>query len=112
MTKTKQINWTVKPEDRQVITEIAKRATALAAKHDGVYPMLEAQMDVTAAHANGMPLCLDRLLAADDFNFAHDVFGIRRHLNRQTGQLENFFVPRFASPERPVTRKRASSQAV
>jgi hypothetical protein len=27
---------------------------------------------------------------------AHDVFGIRQNLNRKTGQLENFFVPRYA----------------
>ena len=26
----------------------------------------------------------------------HDVFGIRKHINRRTGELENHFVPRFA----------------
>ena len=40
-------------------------------------------------HAAGM-------LAADDFNFGHDVFGIYRHLDRTTGKLMNCFVPRFA----------------
>ncbi len=44
-----------------------------------------------------MPLRLADLLAADDFNFAHDVFGIMRHIDRRTGRLDNHFVPRFCS---------------
>lgn len=53
-------------------------------------------MDITACHANGCPLKLRELLAAEDFNFAHDVFGIRRHLNRETAQLGDYFMLRFA----------------
>jgi hypothetical protein len=45
-----------------------------------------------------MPLDLDKLLTADDFNFSHDVFGIARHINRRTGEIEDFFVPRCAAP--------------
>lgn len=39
------------------------------------------------------------LLPADDFNFAHDVAGIRRRINRTTGKLENYFLPRFAQKQ-------------
>ena len=35
-------------------------------------------------------------LAADDADFAHDVGGIQNHINRDTGELEDCFVPRFA----------------
>lgn len=56
---------------------------------------LNLQMDLSAVHAK-MPLKLAELATADDFNFAHDVAGIVGHLNRQTGELEDFFVPRFA----------------
>lgn len=52
-------------------------------------------MDITAAH-KVCPLKLEQLLAADDANFSHDVFGIRRHLNRETLQIEDYFLPRFA----------------
>lgn len=55
-------------------------------------------MDIIATHANGCPLRLLGLLEADAFNFTHDVCGIRRHLNRNTGKLENCFVPRYAMP--------------
>lgn len=41
-------------------------------------------------------LDLQRLLEADDFNFAHDIIGIQTNINRGTKKFENFFVPRFA----------------
>ena len=63
------------------------------------YKAMDCDMDITACHANGNPLRLAELLSADDFNFCHDVLGIRRHINRETGQLENCFVPRFSCPE-------------
>jgi hypothetical protein len=55
-------------------------------------------MDVTATHANGNPLRLADLLAADDFNFAHDMSGIANCLDRDTGHLTRNFRPRFSVP--------------
>lgn len=57
--------------------------------------VLEVNMDVAAVHAQ-TPLQLSALAEADDFNFAHDMLGIRSHLNRSTGVLEDCFIPRFA----------------
>ena len=54
-------------------------------------------MDLSATHAV-TPLRLGDLLAADDFHFAHDVFGIMRHIDRRTGRLDDHFVPRFCAP--------------
>jgi hypothetical protein len=42
------------------------------------------------------PLRLCEMLDADDFNFAHDIFGIYSHFNRETKRLENGFLPRFS----------------
>lgn len=81
-----------------LIVEIAKRAVDLANNLAVPYHRLDAQMDVTACHANGCPLDLKGLLEADDTNFVHDVFGIRRHLDRETGKLLDCFVPRYAIP--------------
>jgi len=53
-------------------------------------------MDLTACHANSNALGLDRIIIADDFNFVHDVFGIRAHLDRETGKLRDCFIPRFS----------------
>lgn len=53
-------------------------------------------MDLTACHANGCPLDLEKMLTARDFDFAHDVLGISRHISRKTGRLKHHFFPRCA----------------
>lgn len=83
-------------EDARLIDEIAARAAGYAASIGIVYPVVDARMDLTAVHANGCPLRLPQLLAANEFDFAHDVLGIRKHLNRQTAQFFDHFHPRFA----------------
>ena len=96
-----QIIWKVSEKDQDLAHEIAKRAVEWIAASDVeiTYSLLHAEMDILATHANGNPLKLQELLDADEDNFLHDVFGIRRHLNRRTGELEDFFVPRFSQPE-------------
>ncbi len=79
-----------------VIAKIAKRAVAMAGSGNE-YPHMDALMDIEACHSNGCPLKLDALLAADDVNFAHDVFGIRRHIDRETGKLGDCFSPRYSA---------------
>ncbi len=39
-------------------------------------------------------------LAADDMDFRHDFIGIQCNMNRETGRIENLFVPRFSSTKR------------
>ncbi len=96
---TQQISFDVSEYDETLISDIADRAFDLIRKHGGQVSKLDTIMDLTAVHANGNPLRLEDLLAADDFNLLHDVCGIERHLNRKTGQLENHFSPRFSKRE-------------
>lgn len=77
------------------ISEIAKRANALATSYDIDYPVLVAFMDLDNANKH-IPLDLDKLMQFNEQNFGHDIFGIRRHLNRDTKELENCFLPRSA----------------
>lgn len=60
---------------------------------------LSLRMDLAAVNAT-CPLDLDRL-AFDfpAFDFCHDVAGIVRHLDRETGELGGCFLPRCALPE-------------
>ena len=90
------IKWTNSQEEMELESKIAKRAYSMALSAGFKYEVTGAIMDIDACHNNGCPLKLQELLDADDFNFAHDVFGIRQHINRQTGKLENCFVPRYA----------------
>lgn len=98
------ISFTVTKPETLTIAKIVDRAQALFAREDRQLDRMSAMMDITACHANGCPLDLDRLLAADDFNLLHDVLGIARHLDRDdtsptAGQLLDCFLPRFAKRE-------------
>lgn len=92
----KEISFTVSMQDSDLIHRIVKRAVKEAESIGSNYAQMDCEMDITATHANGCPLRLSELLKADKFNFCHDIFGIRGHLNRTTGKLENCFLPRFA----------------
>ena len=92
-----EVSFKTTAHEFRVIAKIADRARAMEKAHGGrLRSAQDWQMDISATHANGNPLRLDALLEADDFNFAHDVFGICRHLDRETGKLTGFFVPRFS----------------
>lgn len=84
------INWTTTNQDRQLIKAVAGRAKELLPDAD----IVDLKMDVTACHLNGTPLNLKRLLGFDDFNFLHDIVGIARHIDRNTGVITNQFLPR------------------
>lgn len=93
------LNWAVNADDQASITSIGYRAEDLSKRlgqrGPALYNRRDAMMDVTATHNNGCALQLANLLAAQDGDFAHDVFGIRRFLNRDTGQLMCNFNPRY-----------------
>ncbi len=101
MAKSDEINFTVNPRERDIINQIVNRAwrDLQGARHHDKFTKLDLNMDITAVHCNGNPLRLEALRDADDFNFTHDILGIRRHLNRDTGKLENHFRPRFSERE-------------
>jgi hypothetical protein len=100
MAKTQaEISFDATPTERALVRKIARRARViyLAARVDRSAADIE--MDLVATHANGNPMDFEKLLDADDFNLMHDVGGIGRHLNRETGELEDFFSPRFSKRE-------------
>lgn len=93
------ISFNVTEKEAGVIHSIAVRANREVFNGWTTQTILDTEMDITATHANGCPLDLDKLLAADKFNFAHDVGGIRKHLDRNTGQLRDCFLPRCAKKQ-------------
>lgn len=84
------ISFQASKEDHETIARIVDRALMVRRDMD----RLSLNMDLTACHANGHPLNLEKLLKAPDFDFAHDVFGIVRHIDRDTGKLTRCFSPR------------------
>ena len=88
-------------DEMLLIQRIVKRFRSESESHR-LWPsgLMELEMDITAVHCNGCPLDLSKLLAAPAFDFAHDIRGIQSHINRATGCLEDFFLPRCARPQR------------
>ncbi len=91
------ISFDTTREEMVLIGKISKRAVKMSKAFGSRVDKTQFDMDITATHANGCPLRLADLLAADDFNFSHDVFGIYRHLDRTTGKLKDSFLPRFTN---------------
>lgn len=92
----KEIKWNATKEEIHVISRIADRAVKIAKDIGASYKKMDVIMDIETIHCNGNTLKLHDLLTADDINFMHDVFGIRRHIDRKTGQLKNCFLPRYS----------------
>lgn len=82
-------------EERLIVRKIAQRAMRRYQELGQHHPVVQIEMDIQAVHQEIVPLRLADLLAANDFNFMHDIDGIRNCLNRSTITLEGYFVPRF-----------------
>ena len=94
--------FTATREEKRIIRKIAARAVSAAVDARIDYDLQSAWMDIEACHCNGMPLGLQKLFDADDGTFGHDVFGIRRYLDRTSGKITQCFVPRCALPKNQV----------
>jgi hypothetical protein len=84
--------------DKKYFTTIHKivlRAEKMAEKLGYHIDRLTMTIDLDKANDN-FPIDFGALLKAKDGDFAHDVFGIRKHMNRKTGKIEDCFLPRYA----------------
>jgi len=93
---SKKIRFDVSKEEAKIIASIARRVAKIAKEHGIRINQIDTRMDITATHMNGCKLRLVDMWAADEFNLMHDVMGIRDHINRKTGKLGRYFLPRFA----------------
>jgi hypothetical protein len=82
-------------DELELVSKCAKRASNLAKHYGCDYKVIDAHMDLSHAK-DQVPIDLQALLDSDDGTFGHDMFGIRRHMNRATGKLEGCFLPRTA----------------
>ena len=83
----------------QKIERIAGYVMACAKDYDLKINKGTVIMDLSACHSK-CELDFDKLATFDDPNLLHDVLGINKHLNRETYELENCFLPRCARKER------------
>jgi hypothetical protein len=78
-------------------TEMCLRICERAKEKGYIADKMTLLMDLESAD-RVFNLRLEELLNADDFNFAHDIIGIMRNVDRSEYPVTNFngFVPRFA----------------
>lgn len=100
MSKTSKVSFACTRAERGLIEGIVNRAKEAGycqgkTRPDHWYDPLTMTMDLAATNANGCPMDFERMLAADDFNLLHDIAGIARHMDRNTGRLTDHFRPRF-----------------
>jgi hypothetical protein len=99
---TREVSFEISADDRKLVTEIVKRVEAarpwVGSKKARADQRITLMMDLEACHANGCPMDFAKLLAADEFNFWHDITGIQRRIDRRTGELTAHFRPRCARP--------------
>lgn len=70
-------------------SDIADRAVALLGGSKLTY-----LLDVYNSKKGNPEMDLEKLLKATDFDFLHDITGIRKHLDTHTQKFKNCFVPR------------------
>ncbi len=90
------LQWDMDPAEMNTVYRIASRAVEMGVAHHVAVDYTQVMIDTVCCHKNGCPLKLLQLLMSDPADFANDVFGITKHLDRRSGKLCNDFWPRFA----------------
>jgi len=91
-----QVSFDTTTEESILISQIVNRAISDKNITTNGDTILGLNMDIAAVHCNGCRLNLKKFLESDNSDFYHDINGIRKYLNRHTGKLQHFFMPRCA----------------
>jgi hypothetical protein len=78
----------------KLITKIIERAENMGFEFD----RMTLNMDLRFVD-DSIGLRLEDFLDGTDDGFAHDILGIQKNFNRETKEMDNFFLPRFAKSE-------------
>lgn len=84
------------PDEWALVRAITARAEAADLILHG--DAADLTLDLLAVHYH-TPLRLEGMATAREFDFAHDVIEIQRHLDRVTGRLRQCFLPRYYDPQ-------------
>ena len=82
-------------EEYKQVAQIAERAVKLYCNAGEEREPIDIQMDLECCNET-IPLDFNKLECINNFNLMHDISGIGRHLNRETRQIEDCFLPRCA----------------
>lgn len=80
-------------QETDKINQLSKRAVSFGLIKPKEIASLSIDLELAFEHFN---LDLDKFLKFDDFNFCHDIIGIRQHIDRKNKKFRNCFLPRCA----------------
>jgi len=86
-------------EEYRLVQKIVERMKRIGEKEVGYVLLLDTiqAAEMTIIYTHGLfNLMLQDFLAADQFNFIMEFRDIDINLNRQTGEMDNGFIPRFS----------------
>lgn len=86
-------------EEQQAFVRVVDRAERLLMEQDVEFDRIDIVMDLLNVHEKCVPLDFERMADAPKGDFGHDIAGIWDNYNRETGKLENCFLPRCAKGE-------------
>lgn len=94
--KKPQVDMAARVLKRAIQAKVMDRAEPLFVEAGIVFDRGSLLMDLDSCDETGDPLDYEKLLAFPDADFGHDIFGIRRHMDRSSwpGKLKNCFLPR------------------
>ena len=90
MQETGMVKFDSTNEEMVLIGRIATRAVRKKYYKENI----DCLMDLDAVNSNDVKLDFDKLLKFDEYNFAHDICGIRNCIDRKTGKLTKCFLPK------------------
>lgn len=96
------IKFNASEADAALIALIAQRACNVRAWANRGIDKLDLELTITAVHLNDCALDLQQLLEFEQFDFTYDILGMLRHIDRETGKLNDSFLPRCAKPENEI----------
>ena len=89
-------------EDSDKIVAVATRASEILTRANVPHSNLAIFVDLELCHANGCPLDLDAMMICPEEVLIHDVIGISRFVDRETGELFAGFLPAHVLAPSPV----------
>lgn len=89
-----KLNWHVSGDELLMVDQCVERFHRICREHKKELAIVETMMDIIICHTQNYKLNFTALLLTSDGDFANDIIGIIKHIDRSTGKLQNGFIPR------------------
>ncbi len=100
----------IAPDNFDLVAQIADRVERKRNQDDHEFDRMRLMIDIISAVEADPKINLKTLLSFPDGSFFHDVAGIQKHIDRETGKMTDCFVPRCTREVEMTTCKTCSEE--